>query len=104
MSNGDEAHKQAIFQSRSKSSVVAYIFWFFLGTLGLHNFYLGRKGPAIAQLILGIIGWVTIWLLFGLIILIPLWIWLIVELFFIYKWVERHNLKLADQVFKPSES
>ena len=100
MEDNDGLHKQAVYQSRSKNAVLAYLMWLFLGTLGLHNFYLGRTGPAIAQLILGLVGWITIWLLIGLIFLIPLWIWLLVELFFIHKWVQERNLHLADEVFK----
>ena len=42
------------FQNQKKSMGVAYLLWFFLGLLGIHRFYLGQKGTAIAQLILTI--------------------------------------------------
>lgn len=35
-----------------KSRLVATLLAFFLGALGIHNFYLGNKGKAIAQLVM----------------------------------------------------
>lgn len=32
----------------------------FLGTLGVHNFYLGYTGKAVAQLLLTLIGWIIL--------------------------------------------
>lgn len=39
-------------QKNGKNLGIAYLFWFFLGGFGAHRFYLGKKGSAIAQLIL----------------------------------------------------
>lgn len=44
----------------SKSKVVAALFAFFLGGLGVHNFYLGYIGKGIAQLLLTLVGWLFI--------------------------------------------
>lgn len=41
--------------SDSKSSVVAGLLGIFLGVYGVHNFYLGYTGKAVAQLILGVL-------------------------------------------------
>ncbi len=38
----------------SKSRLVAFLLAFFVGVLGVHNFYLGKTGLGIAQLILTI--------------------------------------------------
>lgn len=46
----------------SKSKIVAGLFGIFFGGLGVHNFYLGKSGRAVIQLLLTCIGWV----LFGL--------------------------------------
>jgi TM2 domain-containing protein len=35
--------------NESKSSALAYVLWFFLGTLGIHNFYIGRTERGIAE-------------------------------------------------------
>ena len=47
----------------SKSKMVAGLLGIFLGGLGIHNFYLGYTGKAVAQLILGIVtcGAAGIW-------------------------------------------
>lgn len=50
-----------------KSQLVTVLLAFFTGSLGLHNFYLGRTGTGMAQLLitllsLGLLGWVSaIW-------------------------------------------
>ena len=40
----------------SKSKVVAALFAFFLGGLGVHNFYLGYTGKAVAQLLISVLS------------------------------------------------
>ena len=37
-----------------KQKIVAFLLAFFLGALGVHNFYLGQTGMGVAQLILTI--------------------------------------------------
>jgi hypothetical protein len=43
-----------------KSTGLAYVLWFFLGTLGIHQFYLGKAGRGVFYLVLGIVGWVAL--------------------------------------------
>ena len=42
-----------------KSKMAAGLLGIFLGSLGVHNFYLGYTGKAVAQLLLGTVGWIT---------------------------------------------
>lgn len=71
-------------QLSPKNILVAYLLWFFLGQLGVHRFYLGRIGSGVAQLLLCVVGYVLMLALgLGLIFLIPLWIWLFVDIFLI---------------------
>ena len=56
-------------QEAPKQKIVAFLLAFFLGPLGIHNFYLGNKGKGIAQLILSIT-------FFGLLISAP---WALIE-------------------------
>ncbi|MDP9729384.1 TM2 domain-containing protein (plasmid) [Alicyclobacillus sp. TC] len=66
-----------------KNMVLAYVLWFFLGSLGIHRFYLGRIGTGIVQLILGVIGWATAVFVVGWFFLGVLYLWLLVDLFLI---------------------
>ena len=63
-------------ENNPKSKIAAGLFGIFLGALGVHNFYLGFTGKAVAQLLItvlscGILGFVSaIWgLIEGIIIL-----------------------------------
>src|SRR5690625_7628492 len=51
--------QSAMYATPPKSWIATLLLAFFLGTLGAHNFYLGYKGRAIAQLSLSVIGWFT---------------------------------------------
>lgn len=42
----------------AKDTTIAYVLWFFLGGLGVHQWYLGKKGRAVGYLLTG--GWLTI--------------------------------------------
>ena len=61
---------------------------FFLGWFGGHNFYLGRTGVAVAQLILTLT-------IIGSIITI---VWVLVDAFLIPSWVRQQNNLLAAQL------
>ena len=45
--------------SEGKSKMAAGLLAIFLGSLGVHNFYLGNTGKAVAQLLLTLVGWVA---------------------------------------------
>jgi len=47
-------------QKHKKSVGVAYLLWFFFGSLGIHKFYLGNAKRGLLYLILGIFGWASI--------------------------------------------
>ncbi len=87
------------FEANKKSAGVAYLLWFFTGGVGGHRFYMGRTGSAVFQLILTVLGWMTIWLMgFGLLFLIPLGIWLLVDVFILGGMVADHNNKLMQRL------
>ena len=44
----------------SKSKLAAGLLGIFLGGLGVHNFYLGNTGKAVAQLLLTLVGWILL--------------------------------------------
>lgn len=84
----NDARAMMLFEANKKTALVAYLLWFFLGFLGGHNFYLKRKGAAIAQLILTIT-------VVGAIIT---GIWIVIDAFLIPGWVRQQNNQLAIQL------
>lgn len=109
MSNqgGLSADTQALmaFESSKKSAGVSYLLWFFTGGVGGHRFYLGRTGSAVAQLILSILGWLLILAAgLGLLFLIPLGIWLLVDLFLIPGIVSSRNGELMNRLNRSSQA
>jgi len=44
----------------AKSKIVAGLLGIFLGAFGIHNFYLGFTGKAVAQLLMSTVGWILI--------------------------------------------
>lgn len=54
------AQQQPGYGYVQKSKIVAGLLGLFLGGLGVHNFYLGYTGKAVAQLLLTLIGWIIL--------------------------------------------
>lgn len=50
-----------------KNKIVAGLLALFLGTLGIHKFYLNETKPGVAYLVCYLAGLLTCWLLIGLI-------------------------------------
>jgi TM2 domain-containing membrane protein YozV len=84
----NDARVLMLYEANKKTALVAYLLWFFLGLFGAHNFYLGRIGVAVTQLILSLI-------LVGMIITI---FWVLVDAFLIPAWIRRQNNLLAAQL------
>lgn len=66
-----------------KSVVVAYLLLIFAGWFGVHRFYLGRTGSAVAQLLMTLVGLFTFLLVIGIVPLAIVGIWLVVDLFLV---------------------
>ena len=64
---------------KQKSMLAAALLAFFLGPLGVHNFYLGNTKKAVTQLVLCLLGYATAIILVGFLFLGALYIWVIVE-------------------------
>ncbi|MGX6997435.1 NINE protein [Periweissella fabalis] len=63
----------------NKSKIVAGILGIFLGSLGIHNFYLGKTARGLTQLILTIFGWLTAIFIIGYLIIVIVDIWVFIE-------------------------
>lgn len=86
------------YDAGKKSPLVAYLLWFFLCSFGAHRFYLGEKGTAIAQLILCILGYLTLVILVGFVLLAVWGVWVLVDAFLIPGMVRKHNEALATKL------
>ena len=62
-----------VIGTTEKSRLIYVVLAFFLGMLGIHNFYADRTGRAVAQLLITLLLW---WLFIPL---IAVWIWVLVD-------------------------
>ena len=65
--------------NESRSALVAYLLWFFLGFFGAHRFYLGRWGTGLVQLMLFGIGSALAFILIGYLPLALLGLWWLID-------------------------
>lgn len=81
-----------MYDANKKSVGASYLLWFFLGGFGAHRFYLNQTGTAVAQLLLGLLGWIPLfmgWVVLG--------IWWVVDAFLIPQIAARENMQIADR-------
>lgn len=62
-----------------KSKLVAGLLGIFLGSFGVHNFYLGYTGKAVTQLVLTIVGFILCCVFVGVFVVLGVSIWGLVE-------------------------
>ncbi len=86
------APPQVVIVAPLKEAGIAYVLAIFLGTLGIHRFYLGRVGSAIAMLALTLLSG-PLMLAFGLGIVawLGVAIWWVIDLFLIPGMVREEN-------------
>ncbi|MGM0876403.1 MAG: TM2 domain-containing protein [Bacillota bacterium] len=67
---------------RKKSTGTTWLLWFFLGSLGVHRYYLGRIGSGVAMtLTLGVFG-----------------LWTLIDIFLINGMINKKNAEVETQV------
>jgi TM2 domain-containing membrane protein YozV len=71
---GSAAPPSAGFQGPRKSMFVAYLFWFGLGGIGAHRFYLGYTTTGFVLACLWMIGWAAV-ISLNVLGLIPILVW-----------------------------
>lgn len=97
----EKALVEAQVNNNKKSLVVAYVLLLFLGQVGAHRFYIkGVSIGAIGQLILGVLGWLTVWIFIGYIFLFIVGVWVVIDIFLIPGMVRDHSEKLKEEFAK----
>lgn len=94
----DEAGRVMRFEANKKSTVVAYLLWFFLGWLGAHRFYLGYVTSGLILLALWLIGTVLSVIYIGFLILAIPAVWWFVDLFLIPGLARTRNLEIIAEI------
>lgn len=93
-----DATMMMAFQVRKKDTVVAFLLWWFLGTLGGHRFYCNRPGSGAAMLVTTLLSIPLCYLCVGFIGVFAVFIWWIVDAFSISAWVQQHNQEVMNQL------
>lgn len=98
MNDPDVARKMMAYDAGKKDVLLAYILWFFLGSFGVHRFYLNRSFSGALMAILHVISWGTLMIAIGFVGFALLGLWWVIDAFLIMGWVERHNMSLAEHI------
>ena len=65
--------------ANAKSKMAAGLLGIFLGSFGVHNFYLGYTSKAVTQLVLSLVGILLSCVFVGIFLTMGIWIWGLVE-------------------------
>ncbi|MCF6765997.1 TM2 domain-containing protein [Thiotrichales bacterium 19S3-7] len=83
-------------QAYQLNTTVAYLIWLFFGVFGGHRFYC-KKSHAVTILILEIVGLLTAFMVIGIVPLLIVLIWWIIDAAKIQLWVNQYNLSLMER-------
>jgi len=93
-----DARSLMLYDSQKKSTGIAYLLWFFLRGVGGHRFYLGRTGSGAGMLILTVLSIVLLVAGIGVLGLMAVGVWALVDAFLIPGMVDEHNKALIAQL------
>jgi TM2 domain-containing membrane protein YozV len=97
--SGSDVGAMMLFEANKKSMILSYLLWLIVGAFGGHRFYNGRSKTAIVQILMCVVGFTFAFVFgIGLLLLIPLGFWLLLDAFLIPGWVTAHNTRLAQQL------
>lgn len=76
-----------------KNPIIGLILGFFFGSFGIDRFYQGNVALGLTKLGIFIVGIITLFIFVGVVILWILYIYVLVDLFFVYKAIQNDNCK-----------
>ncbi|MGX9962241.1 TM2 domain-containing protein [Roseomonas sp. F4] len=82
------------YDAAKKSTLLAYLLWFFLGYFGAHRFYLGRTGSGVAMLLIFLVSFPLAYVLIGMLGFLAIFLWWLVDALLIPGIVASHNAAL----------
>jgi TM2 domain-containing membrane protein YozV len=94
----DDFHNLMVYEANRKSVGLAFLLWFFLGVFGGHRFYLERAASAVVMLIITIVSWLLVFVGVGVIGILVIAIWALVDAFRIPGWVRAINTNALDSL------
>ncbi len=80
------------YENKKKSMLIAYLLWWFLGFVAAHRIY--AEKPFGLFLGLWIVAIILSFFLVGIILVIPMAIWTLIDGIFLHKWINEYNEKL----------
>ncbi|HEX8395663.1 MAG TPA: TM2 domain-containing protein [Longimicrobium sp.] len=95
-----DTQRLMMYEAQKKSVGLAYLIWFFLGSIGGHRFYAGRTGSGLAMLILCCASFVLTFVVVGLLGFFVLGIWVLVDALLIPGMIRDHNMRLVGQLHR----
>ena len=99
-----DTQEKALVESRLSNEgsnlVIAYLLLFFGGAFGLHRFYIekGMSGIGLTQLILTILGYLTLVIFIGFIFFFIVGIWVIVDMFLVPGLIKSKQAHTREQI------
>jgi TM2 domain-containing membrane protein YozV len=88
------------YDANKKSTLVAYLLWFFFGWIGGHRFYLGRTMSAVGMMVLFGLSVLLSFVFIGFIGFGILAIWALVDAFLIPGMIAENNNTLINQIHR----
>lgn len=94
----DQSRAAMVYDAKKKSLLIAYLLWWFLGTLGVHRMYAGRVASGVAMLVLSVVSAVLTIVAVGFLGLVAIVAWWLVDAILLPGMIESYNLRLIDRV------
>ncbi|TKX29133.1 NINE protein [Campylobacter estrildidarum] len=92
LTNLSEDKQNALAVLSLKNPIIGLVLGLFVGYFGVDRFYKGDKTLGIAKLAIWVIGVLTTWIYIGIVFLLVVYVWTIVDLFLVWKGIKKDNL------------